>query len=432
LETRAARDKLKVGETVHWKCLVPNELHLGYRRRKAGIPGLWIARRYIGLDANGVGRYRKVTLGAADDFQDSDGRGILSYADAQKLAYQKAEEKEAPPAHAPVPTVREALDDYLVFLRNEKKSGADAERRVRAHIPPDLANLKIDALTLKKLEAWRNSLVEKPARLRTAHGAPQRFRAAPATENEKRARRATVNRTLTILKGALNRARRHHPGLSDDAWRILKPFAGVASARPGHLSVAEAQRLINAADPESGFRALVQAALLTGCRYGELCRLTVGDFAHGRVQVRESKSGKPRTVRLTAEGVEFFRSICVGRPADALVFSHPVLRDGGLRLEAWAPSHQARPMLAACRAANIIPAVGFHQLRHTWASLAVMAGMPLMVVAENLGHTDTRICELHYAHLTASYKDKMIDQFAPTFGISVETNVVPMGAKVKQ
>ena len=43
-----------------------------------------------------------------------------------------------------------------------------------------------------------------------------------------------------------------------------------------YLTVAEAKRLINAADPD--FRILVQAALQTGARYGELARLTVTDF----------------------------------------------------------------------------------------------------------------------------------------------------------
>ena len=91
LGTRAARDRLKVGETVFWRTLVPEKLHLGYRRRKTGTPGMWIARRYIGLDAKGVGRYKKQTLGMADDFQDADGQGVLSYAQAQKLAHGRAD-----------------------------------------------------------------------------------------------------------------------------------------------------------------------------------------------------------------------------------------------------------------------------------------------------------------------------------------------------
>jgi integrase len=45
--------------------------------------------------------------------------------------------------------------------------------------------------------------------------------------------------------------------------------------------------------------------------------------------------------------------------------------------------------------AELGPAISFHVLPHTWASLAVMAGVPLLVVARNLGHADTRMVETH-------------------------------------
>jgi site-specific recombinase XerD len=51
----------------------------------------------------------------------------------------------------------------------------------------------------------------------------------------------------------------------------------------------------------------------------------------------------------------------------------------------WTKSNQARPMRAASARARITPAINFHALRHTWASLAAMNGVPLMVVAKNLG-----------------------------------------------
>ena len=44
--------------------------------------------------------------------------------------------------------------------------------------------------------------------------------------------------------------------------------------------------------------------------------------------------------------------------------------------KAWGVSHQSRPMAAAVARTKITPAVSFHSLRHSWASLAVMAGMP--------------------------------------------------------
>jgi integrase len=60
--------------------------------------------------------------------------------------------------------------------------------------------------------------------------------------------------------------------------------------------------------------------------------------------------------------------------------------------------------------------VSFHILRHSWASLAVMAGVPLLVVAKNLGHADTRMVEKHYGHLAPSYIADAIRAGAPRFG----------------
>jgi integrase len=47
-------------------------------------------------------------------------------------------------------------------------------------------------------------------------------------------------------------------------------------------------------------------------------------------------------------------------------------------------------------------AITVHERRHTWASLSIMAGAPLLMVAHNLGHADTRLVEKHYGHLTQS------------------------------
>jgi integrase len=82
--------------------------------------------------------------------------------------------------------------------------------------------------------------------------------------------------------------------------------------------MAEAKRLINAADPD--FRNLVRAALFTGARYSELARMTVADFHldSGTVAIGRSKSGKPRHVFLTTEGVAFFRQLCAGRRSVSL------------------------------------------------------------------------------------------------------------------
>ena len=82
-------------------------------------------------------------------------------------------------------------------------------------------------------------------------------------------------------------------------------------------------------------------------------------------------------------------------------------------------------MREACKQAGVV-AAGFHILRHTYATLLVMNGVPLPVVASNLGHADSRMTEKHYAHLAPSYLAETIRKFAPTLGTVEKTTVVPL------
>jgi integrase len=154
-------------------------------------------------------------------------------------------------------------------------------------------------------------------------------------------------------------------------------------------------------------------------QHSELARMHVADFhrASGTLLVRTSKAGKVRHIELTAEGLDFFGEITAGRPGSEFLFH----RDGA----AWGKSHQQRPLAEACRAGNISPAASFHTLRHTYASLMVMDSVPLMVVARNLGHADTRMVEKHYGHLATSYVREAIRAAKP-LGIGDAAKVVPL------
>jgi hypothetical protein len=55
-----------------------------------------------------------------------------------------------------------------------------------------------------------------------------------------------------------------------------------------------------------------------------------------------------------------------------------------------------------------------------------MNGVPLLVVAKNLGHSDTRMVELHYGHLAPSYISDAIHAGAPKFGFKPEKRVVSL------
>jgi integrase len=80
-------------------------------------------------------------------------------------------------------------------------------------------------------------------------------------------------------------------------------------------------------------------------------------------------------------------------------------------------------MNAACDAAKV-EGVNFHILRHTYASHALMAGMTIEVLAQQLGHKDTRITMRHYAHLCPTFKQESVRRNAPSFGFSVKPGPV--------
>jgi len=415
--SRAAREKLKARGKPYFRPL-DRELHIGYRKGKTG--GAWVARWYVG-----GGAYKVETIGTADDRQDADGVSIIDFAQAQtnarELHAQRKREAAGLPTDSGPYTVRRCAEDYLEWFGEHKKSIVDTKHRAHAHILPALGDRPCAELTTAELEKWRNELAKAAPRRRTKAGAEQRYGEKAEGEEAIRRRRASANRTLTILKAALNKAWRAGKIESDAAWRRLEPFEAADAARVRYLTVAEGKRLINACAPD--FRLLVRAALATGARYGELARLRVADFNPdtGTLHVRTSKSGKGRHIVLADEGSDLFAGQAAGRPSDALLTPRA---DGSQ----WKPSHQARPMQDACAAARIEPPASFHTLRHTYASLAIMNGAPLLVVAKNLGHSDTRMVEKHYGHLAPSYIADAIRAAAPKFGVE-PSNVEQFGAR---
>jgi integrase len=416
LDTRAARLRLHIRSEPYWRTLEKG-LALGYRRRANG--GTWLARR-----RPATGGYVEHKIATTDDLQDADGVAVFDFGEAQRAAREwcrtELRREEGHDTRQGPFTVADAVADYLSVLeRRGGKSVYHARRAAEVHVLPALGALQVAKLTAKRIEDWHHGLAEKPALARSKPGKKQNHRKTDKSADGIRKRRATANRILTVLKAALNHAWKGGQFGSDEAWRRVKPFKGVETARVRYLSQPECVRLVNACEP--AFRNLVRGALLTGCRYSELTNLRVEDFNPDAsvITVRESKSGKPRHVILTDEGQRLFTTLTAGKLGDAPIF---IRHDGGL----WLKSHQMRPMLEACNHAKIKPAISFHILRHTHGSTLAMRGVPMGVIAEQLGHSDTRMTEKHYAHLAPSYVADTIRAHFPTLGIAEDDDVVPL------
>jgi integrase len=422
IDTRSARIRLIERREPYWT-VISEGCALGYRRGAKG--GTWIAK-FRDED----GKRHLEALGAADDARDPDGLSVFSFAQAQERAREWFQRKarEAAGGFAPLDrpyTVADALADYRAdYLRRGGKTVDRLDWSSAAWIAPDVGPLPLHRLTKARIVAWHQQIAETPPRLRTKAGVPQKHREADASPEGVRRRRSTANRVLTILKGALNHAYREGKCASDDAWRTVRAFREADAAKLRYLSDDESRRLTNACPAD--FRALVTAALLTGCRYGELTALTIDDFNpdSGTLAVRASKSGKPRHVVLTQEGRDFMAGLATGRPSNVRL-----LQRGSGKL--WAKSEQQRPLAAACAAAKIDPPVNFHGLRHTYASRLAMRGVPLAVIAAQLGHSDTRMVERHYGHMSAGYVANTVRAAFGTLGIVASSNVTAIGTAAR-
>ncbi|WP_456629686.1 tyrosine-type recombinase/integrase [Bradyrhizobium sp. URHC0002] len=366
----------------------------------------------------GKSDYATETFGTADDFSDPDGIAVLSFWQAQS----KAREQMVRRAHAGATTdvqrtVASSIEAYVEFLQSNRKSGREARYAADAFILPVLGKIKLDELTAIQVRKWHANLAKAQARVRTAKGSEQKFRDNEEDPDRERRRKSTANRILTILKGALNRSWRDGHVANDRAWRRVEPFKNADSARVRYLSLDETTRFLNVAGED--FRKLVRGALESGARYGELCDFLVADFNPdaGTLTVPDPKGGKPRHIVLSDDGIEFFDQLTAGRGGSEPMF----LKGDGAR---WLSDHQAEPMREANNRAKISPPINFHGLRHTWASHAVMNGMPLIVVAKNLGHSTTRMVEKHYGHLAPSYVAQAVRAHAPRFGAeNTQSNV---------
>ena len=408
LESVESRRKLTIQKEPYWRMLFLG-LYLGYRKNTVSS-GTWVVRRLT----TGK-RYEQLKLGEADDIQNADCERILSYQQAHSralaIAQRYGRDSEERQTRSENLTVADVMQKYVQYLSAHRKAAKSAESAINAHILPALGKKNVHRLTAQVIRHWHENLATQPAKLRSGIGRAENGRTVLASDVEAiRRRRATANRVLTSLKAGLNRA--YHDGLleSDQAWRRVRPFRSTETPCIRFLSVSECQRLIKACAPD--FRRLVQGGLLTGCRYGELTRLKCGDFHRDSktIVIRDGKSGKARHVYLTDEGTEFFDSVTAGRKGIETVFSTAAGTP-------WGQSYQARPLKFASEKAGIQPAISFHILRHTYASFLAQQGVALQVIAEALGHADTRVTHRHYAHLQPDYVAHVIRSNLPNLGI---------------
>jgi integrase len=258
--------------------------------------------------------------------------------------------------------LEDLFDRYLSFISYQ--GGAKTKRLHIQHFKRLLGNPPIHTLSVEVVDRYRGLRRGEPAR--------------PTRPDGPRISGATINREMATLKDALQKA-------AD--WKLVRKVIRqdlVAIKKypepPGRLRYladhAEADRLVEACP--CIFQRLVVTAIHTGMRKGELLGLTwdAVDLINGFIHLKQTKNGRARNLPINST----LRSVLVGLRTRIDV---PwVFHDrNGRRI-----TDRFKPFEGAVKKAGLVN-FHFHDLRHTFASWLVMAGVPLAAVSELLGHT---------------------------------------------
>ena len=176
------------------------------------------------------------------------------------------------------------------------------------------------------------------------------------------------------------------------------------------LSREEIRRLHRELDRYAGARPsqarqadIIRLLLLTGCRKSEIVTMRWQDVDGDTLNLADAKTG-PRQVLLSAPA----RAILERQPRSGSAFVFP------------SPLHPGRPLWSdlplwyQVRREAGIEDVRIHDLRHTYASHAVLQGVPLPVVSRLLGHKQPRMT-LRYAHVG----DRETEAAAERIGVAI-------------
>jgi len=263
---------------------------------------------------------------------------------------------------------------------------------MRKHVEGQLCNAVHYAQDARR---WKAALGEEPLQ-----GIVPDDIAEYAAERRKHIAPATLNRELAFLRRVFNAA---IASRLVDSNPVLSRRKGGAFTKENNQRIRqlalEEEAVLAREIPDPVDWAKVVVALHTGLRRGEQFRLRWSehvDFKTGIVTVADSKSGEPRHVPMNDTVRAVLRAL-PSRLKSAWVFPSET---GETPLDAQ--NFVNRVFLPALRRAKI-GNFHWHDLRHTFASRLVMAGVDLRTVQELLGHK-TLAMTLRYAHLSPAHQ----------------------------
>jgi len=306
---------------------------------------------------------------------------------ARKKDVQDGKEIE-PTKKIPNLTLKQLADEYLKWA--ERQRGYRTKKNMVLQLIEIFGNNYLRQFNTRMLEQFQSERLLKGMR---------QIKVSETEWITPPNKPATINRLMATLKHMMHKAYEWE-FITEDNWKRVRQVKLLEenNRRLRFLTKEECAELINQCKGVT--RAIVITALNSGMRKSEILSLKWEnvDLKHGFILLDKTKNGERREIPINESLKAVFQGIT--RRLDVpYVFYDP---------ETGKPyGNIKRSFATACRRAGIHD-FRFHDIRHTFASHLVMAGIDITTVRELLGHS-TLTMTLRYAHLAPSHKVNAVD-----------------------
>ncbi len=295
----------------------------------------------------------------------------------------------AKPPSLCVPTLASFMQEPIgsIYKQNRKAFNRDngAPTYLRTQIMPHFGRYRLDEITPRKLLEWFDSYSQ------TSPGG--------------------ANRALDILRAIMAHAVKRglieeNPTLSikHNPKRTINRFLSKAEIGRLYRVLAYEERHFPRNRPAVD---IIRLLLLTGCRLSEICFLKWENIDEQLIHLQDSKTGA--------------RDIILTQPVKHIITRQKHNRHKNSPYIFPKPRDPMQPLYPIdyvwhkIRKAAGLEDVRLHDLRHSYASQALLHNVPLMVVSKLLGHKDPRMT-LRYAHVN----DTAINEAAQRVADSID------------
>lgn len=275
------------------------------------------------------------------------------------------------------------LDDYA---KQNKRSWKDDHYRLRASMGPFFDNFALGEITPHMIEQYKAHRLESGVS------------------------KSTVNREITLLKKMFNLAIDWQLASNNPVVKV-KLFSEKGTQKERILSESEEQRLLSKC-PDF-LRPIVFMALNTGMRRGEILNLKWSqvDLEKRQIRVLQTKSGLMRMIPINEPLQGVLSLLRAKNGQNELVFPNPMTGKPYVELK--------KSFKQACSNAGV-QELRFHDLRHTFATRLIEAGVDIITVRDLLGHFSVKVTQ-RYTHSGQVQKAQAVKVLADRKGQKPET-----------